>query len=156
MRNSVLSTALVETVKDGSTLRVRLMLPDDTHQIVNLSLAGIRSPRAGGREGEAPDPWGEEARFFTESRLGQRAVRVVLLALPAPTGVPFSSTGSATPTTASIMIGVVQHPAGNIAEHLVASGLARVVDWHAGMMSASGGMDRLRAAERYVSSTCTR
>jgi staphylococcal nuclease domain-containing protein 1 len=139
--------ALVEAVKDGSTLRVRLMLPDETHQIINLSLAGVRSPRAS-RDGEAPEPWGEEARFFTESRLGQRAVRVVLLALPAPTGVPFSTTGSAPGSAASIMIGTVQHPAGNIAEHLVASGLARVVDWHAGMLSASGGMERLRAAER--------
>lgn len=40
------------------------------------------------------------------------------------------------------------HPAGNVAEHLVANGLARVVDWHAGMLSASGGMERLRAAEK--------
>jgi len=42
----------------------------------------------------------------------------------------------------------VLHPAGNIAEHLVAAGLARVVDWHAGMLSGSGGMERLRAAEK--------
>ncbi|KAF8313103.1 transcription factor [Clavulina sp. PMI_390] len=140
--------ALVETVKDGSTLRVRLMLPDDVHQIINLSLAGVRSPRASGREGEAAEPWGDEARFFTESRIGQRMVRIVLLAVPAPTGVPFSAAGGSAPTSASIMIGIVQHPAGNIAEFLVAGGLARVVDWHAGMLSASGGMERLRAAEK--------
>jgi staphylococcal nuclease domain-containing protein 1 len=42
---------------------------------------------------------------------------------------------------------VVIHPNGNIAEHLVASGLARIVDWHAGLMGAQG-MERLRAAER--------
>lgn len=35
-----------------------------------------------------------------------------------------------------------------MAEHLVAVGLARVVDWHAGMLSSSGGMERLRAAEK--------
>lgn len=40
------------------------------------------------------------------------------------------------------------HPAGNVAEHLVAAGLARVVDWHAGMLAGSGGMERLRAAEK--------
>lgn len=40
------------------------------------------------------------------------------------------------------------HPAGNIAELLVASCLARVVDWHAGMLASGGGMERLRAAER--------
>ena len=43
---------------------------------------------------------------------------------------------------------VVLHPAGNIAELLVASCLARVVDWHAGMLASSGGMERLRAAEK--------
>ena len=40
------------------------------------------------------------------------------------------------------------HPSGNITEHLVAAGLARVVDWHAGMLASSGGMERLRAAEK--------
>lgn len=36
----------------------------------------------------------------------------------------------------------------NIAEHLVAAGLARVVDWHAGMLASAGGMENLRAAEK--------
>ena len=43
---------------------------------------------------------------------------------------------------------IVIHPVGNIAEHLVAAGLARVVDWHAGMLASSGGMEQLRAAEK--------
>jgi staphylococcal nuclease domain-containing protein 1 len=30
----------------------------------------------------------------------------------------------------------------------VAGGLARVVDWHAGMLASGGGMERLRAAEK--------
>ncbi len=54
------SLALVESVRDGSTVRVRLMLPNDVHQIINLSLAGVRSPKASGREGEITEPWGEE------------------------------------------------------------------------------------------------
>lgn len=58
------------------------------------------------------------------------------------------SSASAAPAPASIIIGTVLHPAGNIAEHLVAVGLARVVDWHAGMLGPSGGMERLRVAER--------
>ena len=37
---------------------------------------------------------------------------------------------------------------GNIAERLVAAGFARVVDWHAGMLASSGGMEQLRAAEK--------
>ncbi len=46
------------------------------------------------------------------------------------------------------MIFLVLHPAGNVAEHLVANGLGRVLDWHAGMLASGGGMERLRGAER--------
>lgn len=90
-----------------------------------------------------------KAKFFTESRLLQRLVRVKLLSLPAPTALPFASTTSGAPPPASMFIGIVMHPNGNVAEHLVANGLARVVDWHAGMLAAGGFMERLRAAERY-------
>ena len=51
---------LVEQVKDGTTLRVRLFMPDGDHQMVNISLAGIKSPRASTRQGESSEPWGEE------------------------------------------------------------------------------------------------
>ncbi|KAG8932888.1 hypothetical protein FRC02_000398 [Tulasnella sp. 418] len=140
--------AVVEQVRDGSTLRVRLLLSDELHQFITLAMAGIRSPKAAGREGEAAEPFGEEAKFFVESRLLQRHVTVTLLSLPAPSAAPFSASGTSTPQAASVIIGTVMHPAGNIAEHLVAGGYARVIDWHAGMLSASGGMERLRAAER--------
>ena len=88
-----------------------------------------------------------QGKFFTESRLLQRAVRAQLLSLPTSTGTPFQSGGNA-PAPATIFIGNVLHPAGNVAEHLVAAGLARVVDWHAGMLAQGGGMERLRAAEK--------
>lgn len=141
--------AIVEHVRDGSTLRVRLLLPDGDHQVVNVALAGVRSPRAGSKQGEPSEQWGEEAKFFVESRLLQRSVRVQILSLPAPTATPFqSSATSSAPAPASILIGTVLHPAGNIAEHLVATGLARVVDWHAGLLASGGGMERLRAAEK--------
>jgi staphylococcal nuclease domain-containing protein 1 len=42
----------------------------------------------------------------------------------------------------------VLHPAGNVAEHLLGNGLARIVEWHAGMLASHGGMERLRTAER--------
>ncbi|KAL5528449.1 hypothetical protein ACEPAF_7585 [Sanghuangporus sanghuang] len=141
--------AIVESVRDGSTVRARLLMPEGDHQFINVALAGVRSPRASGKQGETAEQWGDEARFFTESRLLQRAVRVQLLSLPAPTATPFQSIANgAPPATASIFIGNVLHPVGNIAEHLVANGLARVVDWHAGMLAAGGGMERLRASER--------
>jgi len=76
-------------------------------------------------------------------------VKVQLLALPSPTGIPFQTSAAVAPT-ASTIIGLVLHPAGNISEHLVAAGLARVVDWHAGMLAPTGGMEKLRAAERLV------
>lgn len=141
--------AIVEHVRDGSTLRVRLLMPDGEHQIVNIALAGVRSPRASSKQGEPSEPWGEEAKFFTESRLLQRHVRVVILSLPTSTATPFQ-TGSnpAAPPPASIFIGSVLHPAGNVAEFLVGAGLARIVDWHAGMLAGNGGMEKLRAAEK--------
>jgi len=43
---------------------------------------------------------------------------------------------------------IVLHPAGNVAEHLLANGLARIVEWHAGMLAGGGGMERFRAAEK--------
>ncbi|KZS98346.1 transcription factor [Sistotremastrum niveocremeum HHB9708] len=139
---------IVEQVREGTTVRVRLLLPDSNeHQLVNVAMAGVRSARAASRQGDVAEPWGEEARFFTESRLLQRAVKVQLLSVPAPTASPFQASASIAPTPVSIFIGNVLHPNGNVAEHLVASGLARVVDWHAGML-AGGGMERLRAAEK--------
>ncbi|KAJ7072239.1 hypothetical protein C8F01DRAFT_1205852 [Mycena amicta] len=141
--------AIVEQVRDGSTLRVRLLMPDGEHQMANIALAGVRSSRASSKQGETSEPWGEEAKFFTEARLLQRQVRVVILSLPTSSATPFQSGANGTAvTTASIFIGNVFHPAGNVAEHLVAAGLARVVDWHAGMLASSGGMEKLRAAEK--------
>ncbi|GJJ06096.1 hypothetical protein Clacol_000285 [Clathrus columnatus] len=141
--------AVVEQVRDGTTVRVRLFLPDSIHQMANVALAGVRSAKAATRQGEAAEAWGEEAKFFTESRLLQRSVRVQLLSLPAPTAQPFAATSEAAPpTSASVFIGTVLHPAGNIAELLVATGLARVVGWHAGLLASSGGMERLRIVEK--------
>ncbi|KAH9929615.1 transcription factor [Epithele typhae] len=139
---------LIEQVKDGSTLRIRLIMPDGDHQFVNIALAGVRSSRVSSKPGESTEPWGEEAKFFTESRLLQRYVRVQLLSLPNAAPTPFQAGASTAPPSASIFIGTVLHPAGNVAEHLVAAGLARVVDWHAGMLASNGGMERLRAAEK--------
>ena len=55
--------AVVEQVKDGSTVRVRLLMPDGEHQFINLSLAGVRSPRVSAKPGEVSEPWSEEVRF---------------------------------------------------------------------------------------------
>lgn len=57
-----LLTAIVEQVRDGTTLRVRLLMPDGEHQIINIALAGVRSARASTKQGESSEPWGEEVR----------------------------------------------------------------------------------------------
>lgn len=71
-------SAIVEQVRDGTQLRVRLLLDDQQHQFINLVrqnvkrhlptdiyqvVAGAKSPRAGGRDdASSAEPWGEEVR----------------------------------------------------------------------------------------------
>lgn len=146
--------AVVEQVKDGSMMRVRLFLTPRHHQFINLSLAGVKAPRIAGAGGpgsnEPSEPMAEEARFFVESRLMQRNIKVRLLSLPAPTSAPtpFGAAAPAPPQTASTLIGTAMHPVGDIAQFLLSGGLARCVDWHAGMLQAVGGFEKYRQAER--------
>lgn len=106
-------------------LRVRLLLPDGDHQFVNITLAGVRSPRVAGKPDETSEPYAEEvrmvvnstlktesntlpvlqAKFFTESRLLQRQVTVQLLSLPSSTATPFQSAANSAPAPASVFIG---------------------------------------------------
>ncbi|GAA6022947.1 hypothetical protein JCM11491_005479 [Sporobolomyces phaffii] len=142
--------AIVEQVPNGSTLRARLLFSPTHHHVVNVGLAGVRAPRAGNLAGAdaGGDEFGDEARFFVESRLLQRLVQVTLLALPTPTPTPNASSSTTTP---NLFLGTVAHPAGNIAALVVEAGLAKCVDWHAGFLSVSptpGAMSELRRAER--------
>lgn len=145
-------SAIVEQVRDGTQLRVRLLLDDTHHQFVNLVVAGAKSPRAAGRDGDSAEPWGEEAKFFTEVRLLQRPVKVRLLSAPASGPAPFPAAtegGLPAPSQgASFFIGQAIHPNGNIAEFLAAAGLAKVIDWHAGILAPYGGLEKVRAAEK--------
>jgi staphylococcal nuclease domain-containing protein 1 len=150
--------SVVEQVRDGSMLRVRLFLSPRHHQVVNLSLAGIKAPRmtgAGGPNSNEPsEAFAEEARFFVESRLLQRNVKVVLLSMPQPAAVPtpFGSTAAVTPSpmlhSSSVLIGQMHHPVGDIAQFLLQAGLAKCVDWHAGLLAGAGGMEKYRLAEK--------
>lgn len=145
-------SAIVEGVTNGSQIRARLLISPEHHQFVNLGLAGIRAPRSGnlsGREDIQGDEFGDEARFFVESRLLQRLIHVTLLSLPTPTPAPGSAQNGHAPQV-SLFLGTVHHPAGNIAALLVSVGLARIVDWHAGFLASSptpGMMSELRRAE---------
>jgi hypothetical protein len=55
---------MVESVRDGTTLRVRLFMPDGEHQFVNITLAGARSPRAASKQGEVSEPSGDEVSWY--------------------------------------------------------------------------------------------
>jgi staphylococcal nuclease domain-containing protein 1 len=112
-------------------------LPDQSQQIVTLFLSGIKAPnckRDNVPEDQqvASEPFGDEAKFFVESRLLQRGVKVILEGLAQSGGQNF--------------VGSVQHPAGNIAEFLLANGLAKCVDWSITMTSS--GPAPLRNAEK--------
>lgn len=41
-------------------------MPEGDHQMANIGLAGIRSPRASGKQGEVAEQWGDEVRNLLE------------------------------------------------------------------------------------------
>ncbi|CAK9298605.1 unnamed protein product [Gordionus sp. m RMFG-2023] len=126
---------IVEHVRDGSTLRI-LLLPD--LQTITLMISGIKCPTSR-REGdqsqqtqqEIAEPFFEEARFFTESRLLQRDVEIICEG-----------------TSNAAVIGTVLHAKGNIAEFLLKEGFAKCVEWS--MASVSYNTQRLKNAEKFA------
>ncbi|GAA5833480.1 hypothetical protein JCM9279_001538 [Rhodotorula babjevae] len=149
--------AIVEGVTNGSQVRARLLVSPEYHQYINLGIAGIRAPKSGNLSGrddnQMAEELGDESRFFVESRLLQRLVKVTLLSLPTPAPAPASINGSSSPAApqqVNLFLGTVHHPAGNIAALVVSVGLARIVDWHAGFLASSPTptmMSELRRAE---------
>lgn len=122
--------AIIEYVRDGSTLRC-LLVP--SYNIVTVQLSGIKCPMFK-REGdiEVPEPFAEDAKFFVETRLLQKDVKVIL------EGVANQANG--------ILLGSILHPNGNIAEFLLKDGFAKCVDWSMGVVT--GGADKYRTAEK--------
>merc|ERR1719419_140692 len=122
-------TAVIEFVVNASTFRAFLLPTDETvsFQYITILLSGVRAPSS--RPGETKETFEEEAKFYVESRLLQRDVKVIL------EGVNNNN-----------LVGSVIHPNGNIAELLLKEGFARCVDWSMGMVS--GGPEKLRAAEK--------
>ncbi|MBN3272474.1 SND1 protein, partial [Polyodon spathula] len=120
--------AVIEHVRDGAVVRA-LLLPD--YYLVTVMLSGIKCPsfkrEPDGQE--IPEPFAAEAKFFTESRLLQRDVQIILESCPN-----------------QVILGTILHPNGNITELLLKDGFARCVDWSIAVYSQ--GADKLRAAER--------
>ncbi len=63
-KSNRLGAAIVEQVRDGSTVRVRLLMPDGDHQYANIALGGVRSPRLASKPGETSEDFAEEVRFY--------------------------------------------------------------------------------------------
>ncbi|XP_014746238.1 PREDICTED: staphylococcal nuclease domain-containing protein 1 [Sturnus vulgaris] len=121
--------AIIEHVRDGSVVRA-LLLPD--YYLVTVMLSGIKCPTFKREaDAEVPEPFAAEAKFFTESRLLQRDVQIVLESCHNQN-----------------ILGTILHPNGNITELLLKEGFARCVDWSIAVYTR--GADKLRAAERFA------
>uniref|UniRef100_A0A8C5A5T7 Staphylococcal nuclease domain-containing protein n=1 Tax=Gadus morhua TaxID=8049 RepID=A0A8C5A5T7_GADMO len=120
--------AIIEHVRDGSVVRA-LLLPD--HYLVTIMLSGVKCPSFKREPDglETPEAYAAEAKFFTESRLLQRDVQIIMESCPN-----------------QIILGTIMHPNGNITELLLKEGFARCVDWS--MAVYTGGAEQLRAAEK--------
>nr|AAA80488.1 100 kDa coactivator [Homo sapiens] len=122
--------AIIEHVRDGSVVRA-LLLPD--YYLVTVMLSGIKCPtfRREADGSETPEPFAAEAKFFTESRLLQRDVQIILESCHNQN-----------------IVGTILHPNGNITELLLKEGFARCVDWSIAVYTR--GAEKLRAAERFA------
>lgn len=124
--------AVVEHVRDGSTVRA-FLLPDFIY--ITLMMSGIRCPSHKLDSDGKPDPsvkveFAEEAKYFTEIRLLQQDVEIVLETI-----------------NNNNFVGSIHHPKGNIAEELLKAGLAHCVDWSIAKMKKSEA-DKLKQAEK--------
>lgn len=119
--------AVIEHVRDGCTVRA-FLLP--TFEYVTVMLSGIKAPMFK-MEGDqqVPEEFAEEAKYFTESRLLQRDVKIIL-------------EGASNQN----FLGTVLHPKGNITELLLNEGFARCVDWSMGVVTS--GTEKYRGAEK--------
>lgn len=122
--------AIVERVIAGDRLQVRVLVDKTSHYVGPALIAGIRAPRSS-TPTEAGEPYGDTSQSFVEARLLQRSIGVKFVQ-PSKTGVPITS---------------VSHPAGDIAQLILSSGLANVADWQSQYLGAQS-MSGLRAAER--------
>lgn len=120
--------AIIEMVRDGSSVRA-FLLPN--FEYVTVMLAGIKCPMSR-RDGDKDlfEPFAQEAKYFTDCRLLQREIQIIL------EGVSSNQN----------FLGSVIHPAGNIAELLLKEGFAKCVDWSMGVLSS--GHEKYRQAER--------
>lgn len=122
--------SIIEKVISGDRLLARLIISKDTHCVIPVLIAGVRAPRSSSPD-EAGEPYGDAAKNFVETKLLMRSVTINLLGE--------SSTG--------VLVGKINHPAGNISGKILAEGLAEIVDWQSAIIG-SAGMSALRKQEK--------
>mmetsp|Transcript_9984 Transcript_9984/g.28669 ORF Transcript_9984/g.28669 Transcript_9984/m.28669 type:complete len:953 (+) Transcript_9984:302-3160(+) len=129
--------AIVEQVLNGTSLRV-LLLP--SFHSATVMVCGLQAPSMGRRNPEnpeadpTPEPFARESRHFTEVRVLNREVRVVLEGVD-----KFNN------LFGTVKFVVDEQPV-DLGEQIVSQGLAKVVDWSLAMMT--NGAMRLREGER--------
>jgi len=118
---------IVEHIISGSTLRIAVEVQKLGFHVLTIMLTGIKAPTQG-------EEFGAEAKFFTESRLLHRDVKIRIDA------VNQSKNTSQGPSFSGSVI-CNSH---NIAEYLVKEGMAKCMDW---TLAQALDSNKLRAAE---------
>lgn len=128
--------SIVEKVLSGDRLIVRFLLSPTEHVQTMVLLAGVRAPatqRTNPSDGKVqpPEPFGDDAQQFVETRLLQRGVLVEVLGTT-PNGQ---------------IVADVKHPTqGSITPFLLKNGLAKCTDHHTTLLGQKMGI--LRGAEK--------
>ena len=127
---------IIESVRDGAALRV-LLLPNSPFPFtyIPFSLAGVMSPRLNnqktdvGGEPLQTEPFAVQSRHFTEIRLLNRDVEIVMQGLDRMGNI----------------LGTVLHPKGNVAIEILKEGLARVADKSLAFVTGATALEMRKA-----------
>lgn len=103
--------AVVEQVRNGSTIRVYLV---DSGDDIVVNLSGIRCPQLKTKDSSQPEKYANDAKFYAEHKLLNRAVTVTL-----DFADKFNFYGT-----------ILDDQGKNIALGLLEFGLAQVVEWN--------------------------
>ncbi len=104
-------------------------MKNNRHNVPSLIKSpAIRMGSEGKPDPQQSEPFSLEAHYFTESRLLQRDVEVILESV-----------------NNRNLVGSIIHPNGNIAEALLREGLAKCVDWS--LKCVTGGPEKYRQAQ---------
>lgn len=124
--------AIIEKVISGDRVVSHIFLDDGSEQELVTLIAGIRTPRStDAKTGAEGEPFGDEAKKYTETRLLNQKVWVKFIGV----------------SSNDVPVIIIFHPAGNISEKIISSGLAYVSDWQVSLIGPQG-ISSLRSLEK--------